>query len=97
MSTPSTPELHTRFRRKDEVPWKILDDTVVILDLTEGDFFELDEIGGTIWKNLDGARTLDEQAQVIAAEYDVDVETVRADVVAFIADLDTKGLVVIAD
>jgi len=94
MNSPSTPELHARVSRKDEVPWKVLDDTIVILDLTEGDFFELDDVGCWIWQRLDGVRTLEDHARALAEEYGIDIETARSDIVAFVADLDSKGLIV---
>lgn len=95
MSAPSTLDLNARVRRKDDVPWKILDDTVVILDLSGGDFFELDDVGCRIWKALDGVLTLEDQAQALVAEYGIDIEAARSDVIAFVTDLTDKGLVIL--
>jgi hypothetical protein len=86
-------ELHSRFERREDVPWREIDDTILLLDLTNGDFFELDTVGAAIWRGLDGARTLGELAQGLAAEYEVAVETIGSDIIAFVTDLRAKNLV----
>ena len=96
MSDSPAPHLESRVRRKDDVPWKKLDDLVVVLDLSSGDFFELDEVASLLWNALDGARTLAGHAQMLVDVYGIDVESARSDVIAFISELDSKGLVVIA-
>ena len=97
MSPPSTPDLNSRVQRREDVPWKVLDDTVIILDLKEGDFFELDEVAARIWNGLDGVRTIEELARALVDQYGIDIETARSDVIAFVSDLYAKGLVVFAD
>jgi hypothetical protein len=87
-------DLDSRLRRREDVPWKQLEDTVLLLDLTNGDFFELDPVGARIWMGLDGERMLGELALALAEEYEVAVETARSDVLAFVIDLYSKGLVV---
>jgi hypothetical protein len=96
MSPPFTPDLNSRVQRREDVPWKVLDDIILILDLKEGDFFELDEVGGRIWKGLDGVQMIEDQAQALVDEYGIDIETARSDVIAFVSDLYAKGLVVFA-
>jgi hypothetical protein len=93
MASSSTLTPDSRVERKADVPWKRLEDSVMILDLASGDFFELDELGSRIWRDLDGARTLAEQARVIADEYGVALETACSDVIEFVTELDAKGLV----
>lgn len=85
----------SRVQRTDAVPWKQLDDTVVVLDLITGDFFELDEIGARIWLALDGTRSLRELAADLAREYEASADQIRSDVIAFVADLHTRALIAI--
>ncbi len=96
MPDAQTIPLESVVRRNDEVPWKVLDDTVVVLDLNSGDFFELDDVGCRIWQALDGAKTLEQHAQSLVAEYGIDVDTARSDVIGFVAELDTMGLLIVA-
>jgi hypothetical protein len=54
--------------------------------------FELDEVGASIWNACDGRRTIDDIAALVAAEYDVDLTTARADVAEFVATLRSAQL-----
>lgn len=85
--------LDSRIQRKAGIPWKRLETEAVILDLQSGDYFELDEVGCRIWEALDGEQTLAAHAQSIALEYEADPEEVRSDVMAFVGELFTRGLV----
>jgi hypothetical protein len=84
--------LKSRIQRKAGLPWKQLDDTVVVLDLNSGDFLELNEIGCWIWKTLDGSRTLAEHADALASEYEIPIDTARSDIIEFVGELCSKGL-----
>lgn len=88
--------LDTRAQRKAEVPWKQLEDTIVVLDLATGDFFELDELGSRIWSGLDGTRSLRELVADLGREYDATPDRIGSDAIAFLTDLHTRGLVTIA-
>lgn len=94
MSDSQTLTLESVVRRNDEIPWKTLDDRVVVLDLASGDFFELDEVGCRIWQALDGVQSLEQHAQRLVSEFGIDADTARSDVVAFVSELDGMGLVV---
>lgn len=87
--------LESRVRRKAEVPWKQLENTVVVLDLATGDFFELDEIGARIWSGLDGTRSLLDLATDLGHEYDATVDAIQSDVIAFVTDLHARDLITI--
>jgi hypothetical protein len=86
-------DLDSRVQRKPGIPWKRLEAEAVILDLESGDYFELDELGCRIWEALDGELTLAAHAQSIAREYEADPELVRSDVMAFVDELFSRGLV----
>jgi len=88
-------DLESRIARKTGIPWKELNDTGIVLDLTSGDYFELDEVGVAIWKTLDGRKTLAECAKEIASFYAVDPELVEPDVKAFAEELLSRNLIVV--
>ena len=81
--------------RKPNLPWKALDDTGIVLDLDTGDYFDLDEIGFTIWRRLDGDATLADCAEEITRTHDVTAEVAERDVLAFAAELLDRNLVVV--
>jgi len=47
----------------------------------------LNGVGSRIWELVDGARSTEDIAKVVAAEYDVAFETALVDVQEFLADL----------
>jgi hypothetical protein len=57
------------------------------------EFFVLDEVADFIWQRLDGATTFDDLVHQLVREFDVDDETARTDLLAFLADLQAAGLV----
>lgn len=85
----------SRVVRRMGVPWKELDNTGIVLDLTSGDYFELDEVGVAIWRSLDGNKTLAECAKEIASSYAIAPEVVEPDVQAFAEELLRKNLIAV--
>ncbi|MBK1669054.1 pyrroloquinoline quinone biosynthesis peptide chaperone PqqD [Rhodovibrio sodomensis] len=53
----------------------------------------LDETAVAVLRRLDGARSLGQLADELAAEYDAPADTILADVRAMLADLAEKGFV----
>jgi hypothetical protein len=86
-------DLESRVRRREGMPWRQLDDVVMVLDVESGDFFELDEVGGRIWLGLDGEHTLDEQARALADAYAIELDRARGDVLEFVTELCSRRLV----
>jgi pyrroloquinoline quinone biosynthesis protein D len=58
-----------------------------VLLVRGSDVYELDDVGGFIWRRCDGNTTVDGIAGALAQEYDVPEETARADVATFVRDL----------
>ncbi len=52
----------------------------------------LNPVGSRIWELADGTRTVEEIAEVLAAEYDVDAAHARQSTQGFVADLVAKAL-----
>ncbi len=55
--------------------------------------YALNEVGGAIWRRLDGRATVGELAADIAEEYDVAAACAERDVGRFLAELAGAGLV----
>lgn len=56
-------------------------------------YYGLTATGSAVWELIDGTRTLDDLAEALATEYAGDPQTIRADVVTFLAGLDSARLV----
>ena len=66
---------------------------VVILDVDEGVYFGLADVGTLIWKLLQTPRRVSEIVDCIVSEYDVTRQVAETDVVALLTDLAERGLV----
>ena len=69
-----------------------IDEEIVVMNLSSGDFFSLRESGAAIWDLIDGTR---DRAAVLAAltrDYDAGDADLAADLDAFLAELRGNGL-----
>jgi len=87
---------NARVERVEEIPWKEVEGEGIILDLKTGDYFELDEIGLWIWKQLDGKKSVSAIAEKMSEEYQVDKRNALADLTDFIGALQKAALVQMA-
>lgn len=71
-----------------------LDDTLLMMDLDEGLYYEAAGAGGRIWELLAEPATAEEIVAVLLAEFAVEPAQCAAEVAAFIDDLLAHGLVV---
>ena len=65
----------------------------MLLDLSSGTYFGLDEVGGRVWQALEDGNSLSEACDRIEADFDVSRDQLEADVLALVQDLLDKGLV----
>jgi len=69
----------------------------VILNLNSGMYYGIDEIGGVIWTALEEPRTLEYLREIILGSYQIDKETCDRDVMAFLSDMQSAGLIEITN
>lgn len=81
-------------RRREGVLKQRASGTVILLDLDEGQYFALNEVGGRVWELCDGTRSVSEVASLLSLEYEVSPETLLADLVELLTDLADEKLVV---
>jgi hypothetical protein len=81
-----------RFRVAPDVHWRKFGSELVLLHLSDGEYFSLDELGARVWERLAAGHTIGRVAAELAPEYEVDDEAFRADFEALVADLSAKGL-----
>lgn len=82
-----------RYHRIADIVSTDMDGERVMMSLEQGAYFGLGGVGGTIWDFLAEPRARAEIEAHVMAEYAVDAKTCRADVAAFLADLERNGLV----
>lgn len=84
----------SQYRRAEHVHARRFDGETVILDLSRGEYFSLDGVGGAIWDALEQGLSRAEVVERLSAQYDSEVETIRADVDRIIGELLASGLLV---
>jgi hypothetical protein len=65
----------------------------VILNLNSGMYYGIDEIGALIWTTLEEPRSVEYLREIILRGYPVDKETCNRDMMAFLADMQSAGLI----
>lgn len=89
---PSAPNL--QFQRASDQLSCELDGEIAILNLESKLYFGLTDVAATLWNALEEPRSLDELISSILAEYAVEKDQCCADVIAFLGELETRGLLV---
>jgi len=72
-----------------------LTDEVVILDLSSGDYFGLQEVGSALWHYIQEPRTVQQVVDHLVSEYDILPEVCEAKTVSFLEDLADHGLIAV--
>jgi hypothetical protein len=78
-----------------DVVFRELDGEAVILNLESGVYFGLDPIGTRIWQLCQEHASLRLVWEAMQREFDESAETLQSDLLAFIDELSTRGLVTI--
>jgi len=81
-------------RGEDKISTGLKGETV-ILDLASGTYSGLDEVGTTIWNLLEQPRRFQDLGQALMAEYAVEEEECRHDLLAFLKDLADNHLITV--
>ena len=79
--------------RNEAIVFTDLDDTIVMMDVDEGQYYELDRIGARIWTLLETGRSAADLCDTLSAEFDVDPDTCRRDTLEFLQTAGTMRIV----
>lgn len=85
--------LDTRPTPNPTVVGRVVEGEAVLVLPERGEVKVLNEVGARIWELVDGSRTIREIVDVICAEYDVEQAQAESDTLAFIAELESKGII----
>jgi len=78
--------------RTEGVTWRALDEQIVVLDLETSLYLNVTGAGAVVWPLLANGTTLDAMIDAVLEVFDVDVETARTDLDAFVVDLRDRKL-----
>ena len=76
------------------VVFRDLDGEAVLLDLTSGTYFGLNEVGTRVWQLVHDGHDEARIVETLAAEYEADRRVIAQDVVRLLADLRARQLIV---
>lgn len=84
--------LSSRVKVSDDTLFQALSGETVLLELSRGVYYGLDEVGTRIWNLLAEGRSLEETVDVLVEEYDVDRARGAADVLRLVGELEERRL-----
>lgn len=79
--------------RARDVVSRVLDGEAVLLDLREGIYFGLNEVGTRVWELLEGGPTLSELQAHIVEEFEVEPAVAERDLAELLTELVERGLI----
>ena len=86
-------EFSSRVVRSEAIDFTELDDSVVMMDVDEGRYYELDPVGARVWALIEFGARVGEVCDALAAEYEVAPETCREETGAFLGELSRLAVV----
>lgn len=90
-------ELNSLIVRGENILSTPIDNELVILNIAKNNYVGLDEIGLRIWELLEKPIRVDELCNQLNREFEATPEQIIDDVIPFLADLDSEGLVNLTD
>src|SRR5688572_11995116 len=84
-----------RVRVPDDVLISHLQEEAVILNLISERYFGLDDVGTRMLSLLNNSQSIEAAYESLAAEYDVDKEVLRQDLIVLVENLLQQGLVTV--
>ena len=83
--------------RNDELMSAPVDQEIVFLNEATDSYIALDEVGRRVWELLQRPHRLGDLVDLLCADFDGPREVITADVVGFLRELDSEGMVRIDD
>jgi hypothetical protein len=85
-------------RRSNAVAREVGEGETVLLDLNDGVYYRIDSVGAAVWGLLEmRSQTIEQITRAIVAERKVETESCRRDVLVFLNEMASAGLVEVGD
>lgn len=78
---------------KDNITYRIIDNEAVILNLDNGYYYSLNEVGTRIWQMIEKEKKLIEILSSLNEEYQVDEKILKDDLISLVKDLEKEKLI----
>ena len=83
-----------RLRLREDVHWREAEGQVIALDLSGGRYLTINRSGALLWPMLQEGTTRDELVDRLVEEFELPPEQARADVDAWLSELDAQLMLV---
>jgi hypothetical protein len=84
----------SRPKRGDQVIAQKAANDLVLLNMADGNYYSLNEIGGKVWELCDGNRSVSQVIAALAGEYDIPDQVLEADILELLEDFRRGKLIV---
>jgi Coenzyme PQQ synthesis protein D (PqqD) len=81
------------FSKTARVPWRLIDQEIVIVDLKNNSVLQLNDVARLIWEHIDGTVSISAIIDLITEQYLIDRSTAQNDALIFVTTLLEKGLI----
>ncbi|MDJ0757459.1 MAG: lasso peptide biosynthesis PqqD family chaperone [Ardenticatenaceae bacterium] len=89
----TTINLENTVVRSDNFITSKVDDDIVMMSLEKGAYYALDDIGSVIWEQIDQPQTVADLCRHLMTKFDVEPAQCQHDVLAFLTDLASEGMI----
>ncbi|ETX03300.1 MAG: hypothetical protein ETSY1_00375 [Candidatus Entotheonella factor] len=87
----------SRLCRSDRVLTQQASETMILLSMHNGQYYELNDVGHSVWELCDGTRRIDEMIAIVCDMYEAPAAAVRADVMELLQELVDEKLLLLAE
>jgi hypothetical protein len=82
------------WQKNPALAWREIDDATVIISPSESVMHELNDTGSFLWKNIDGHKSAEELAALLAENYEVTPDTALTDTQSLLEEMSSRKLLV---
>lgn len=81
--------------RSSNANYEKVGDEAIVINLSTGAYYSLNDTGTIFWELIDGRRTIADCAREIAYEYEVEASLVEDDLLELAVEFKQEGLVIV--
>lgn len=84
-------------KQAEHVAWSQIDDEAILLNLNNGFYYTLNDVGCDAWKLIDAQRTIDDIGREMRALYAVEQDQIEQDLCILFQQLQQEDLLLLLD
>ena len=85
--------LDTCIFKNDQVPWRIIENEAILVDVGQGNVMQLNEVGAFIWSQIDGKKTMGQVIDCVYDSFEIDKAQAQQDTLEFLKELLKKQII----